>query len=222
MPLCSGGHLDSAIGIPRLHFRRPARHTQQPLANLGRHLARRGHLRHTHSSSNVPWSSRRHTSDGILQAWSEDRSQSEAAGRSSSDDKQPSNGVGDGNASSSSPEHEASSGDSVSQSTEAFASPASSANRPEQSAIEQIGERYPVLGRALETKDVVGAGTSQPQAVLQAFLSRADELWRIGAGSMVWTAAGVMRLVTKPILPRSAHIAELKKAMQSNPSNADK
>ena len=222
MTLRSGGHLNSAFGIPRLHSRRPAGHTKLSLAKLGLYIARRGHLRHTHSSSNVPWSTRRHTFGRTFQAGSSDHSHTEAASRSSSDDKQPSNGVGDGDASPSSSEHEASSGDSVSQSTEAFASPSSSANGPEQSASEQIGERYPVLGRALETKDAVGAGTGQPQAVLQGFLSRADELWRIGAGSLVWTAAGVMQLVTKPILPRSAHIAELKKAMQADPSNADK
>lgn len=222
MPLCSGGHLSSAFSIPHLHFRQSAGQTQQSLANLSRSTASRGHLIHSHSSGNVPWSRRRHIHKWRYEAWSSDHSQTEAADRSSSSNEQPSNGVGDGNASSSSPEHEPGSSVRVSESTEASASPTPSANEPEQSALEQIVERYPVLGSAFETKNAVGAGTEQPQAVLQAFLSRTDELWRIGAQSMVWTAAGLMHLVTKPILPRSAHIAQLKKGLQADPTNADK
>ena len=222
MPLCSGGHLDSAFSIHNLHFRQSAGQTQQSLANLGRSTARRGHLIHSHSSSNVPWNRRRHTHKWRFEARGRDHSRTEAADRSSSSSEQPSNGVGDGNASSSSPEHASSRSVRVSESTEASAGVSFSANEPTQSALEQIVERYPVLGSALETRDTMGAGTEHPQAVLQAFLSRADELWRIGAQAMFWTATGLTQLVTKPILPRSAHIAELKKGLQADPTNANK
>ena len=222
MPLCSGRNLPDAVSIAHYHFRQSAGPGHLSLASLNRHTARTGHLAHRHSSSNVPWRARRHISDRTLETWSRNRSHPEAVSRSSSNDEQPSNGVAEESATSSSPERESSSSKSDSGATEASTSAQSSASEPAQSALEQIGARYPVLGRALETKDAVGAGTEQPQAVLQAFLSRVDELWRIGAGSMVWTAAGLMQLVTKPILPRSAYIAELKKALQVDPSNADK
>ncbi len=222
MPLCSGGHLSSAFSIPHLHSKQSAGYTQQSLLKFGRSTARTGHLIHSQGSSNVPWNRRKHIPKWRSEARSRGHSHTEAADRSSSKSEQPSNGVGDGNASSSSPEQESSSSVRLSESTEASASPTSSANEPEKSALEQIVERYPVLGSALETKDAVGAGTEHPQAVLSAFLLRADDLWRIGARSMVWTAAGLMQLVTKPILPRSAHIAELKKGLQADPTNADK
>ena len=224
MPLCSGGHLPSVGSISCSNVRQSAGHLQRSSAGHNRNEARRGHLIHIHGSSNVLWRHRGHSSRRC-EAWSKDRSHTDASSScssSSSNDEQSSNGMRNGNASSPSPEREASSSESLSDSTEASTSSPSSISGPALSAHEQIGERYPVLGKALDTKDAVGASRDQPQAVFQAFLSRTNELCQIGAHSVAWTAAGLTQLITKPILPRSAYIAELRKAVQAEPSNAEK
>ena len=91
-----------------------------------------------------------------------------------------------------------------------------------QSAHEQIRELYPILGAALDTKEAVGAGKDNPAAVLQAFGGHARELLGITVSSLAWTGDALAQLITRPIVPRSAHIAELRKAVQADPSNADK
>jgi hypothetical protein len=50
----------------------------------------------------------------------------------------------------------------------------------------------------------------------------ARELFGIGFSSLAWTGDALTQLLTKPILPRSAHIADLKKAVQADPTNAEK
>lgn len=57
---------------------------------------------------------------------------------------------------------------------------------------------------------------------MQAFGMNAQELGAITFNSLAWTGSALTRLLTKRILPQGAHIAELKKQVQSDPSNADK
>lgn len=224
MLLCSSGQLHSAVSFDCISVGQSARHSarqnQQSITKLSRHTER-GHLSQI-SSSSIQWGHRGHITGRILQARSRDRSQAEAES-SSSNGKQRSQDIGNDDASSSAAEFEASRGRSASESNEASSSASPSAATLEQTAYEQIGERYPVLGKALETKDAVEASSRyQPQAVLQAFMLHAKELASIGSSSLVWTGQCLTHLITKPILPRSAHITKLKKGVQADPRNADK
>ena len=220
MLLCSSGQLQSAVSISRICVRQSARQNQQSIAKLTRHTEH-GHLSQI-SSSRIQWGHRGHITGRTLQARSRDRLQAEAES-SSSKGKQHFQDTGNGDASSSAAEFEASRGRSASESSEASTSAFPSAATSEQTAHEQIGERYPVLAKALETKDAVEASSRhQPQAVLQALMSHAKELASIGSSSLVWTGQCLTHLITKPILPRSAHIAKLRKAVQADPRNADK
>ena len=132
---------------------------------------------------------------------------------------QPSNGAASDDEPSASNESELSRGVAASGNGGASTSGASPAA---QSAHEQIRELYPILGAALDTKEAVGAGKDNPVAVLQAFGGHARELLGITFSSLAWTGDALAQLITKPIVPRSAHIAELRKAVQADHSNADK
>lgn len=220
MSLCSSGYAQYSFGNSLQSVKHSAPLHQHALAKLSRHTAGSGHLIHAHRSSTA-WKRGRRRSLGMPLAWNRDPTHTDDAS-SSNNDTQASNGSADEHVSSSAVGAPASESTDIPESTEHSTSFQSSPAAPARSAHEQIGERYPVLGAALETKDAVGASRESPEAVLQAFGTHARELFGIGFSSLAWTGDAVMQLLTKPILPRSAHIAELKKAVQADPTNAEK
>ena len=217
MLLSSGRHIQSAVCSTCRSEKQPTRPLHQASLTPNRSSPGNGHLVFRHRSSAV-WNGSSHLIRPVCRASHREESHADAANPSRAD-MQPSNGTAGDDDPSASNESELSRGVAVSENGGASTSSASPAA---QSAHEQIRELYPILGAALDTKEAVGAGKGNPAAVLQGFGGHARELLGITLSSLAWTGDALAQLITKPIVPRSAHIAELRKAVQADPSNADK
>ena len=217
MLLSSGRHIQSAVCSTYRSANQSTKPLYQASVTPNRSNAGNGHLVCRHRSS-VLWSCSPHLIKTVSRASHREGSHADAAS-SGTADMQPSDGAAEDDGPSTSIESQLSRGVAASGNGGASTSGASPAA---QSAHERIRELYPILGAALDTKEAVGASRDNPAAVLQACGGHARELLGITLSSLAWTGDALTQLITKPIVPRSAHIAQLRKAVQADPSNADK